>query len=431
MDGGEPDSAANAPPVIRLAGGVNGVDLFRVGDRVLLATAGEDGAARVLDVGAEPPIEETLVPIGAPLVGVKFANGEGRTAMVAAEREGGGTVRAWQLSNGPGLLPPEVGELRALAVHLDTATAADGRSIAAAALSDRTVLVIDAVTGEELARQTIGPDCSLRGVLICPWAGDLLLAAYGARADESADGEDSSLGVIYLWPQWRDPAVPAVQVELPGLADVLGLVCWNDELLVTGQQRRHDETPVWSVRQADAGWVAAPCPVSTSEDNDLSELARCTALGVVATANGAYLAVRDDFDDVWDISLTDWEARPGDFALAGVLEPLAYEGQLSFLGGETVVELTLPDGQTLLAFADEANDGKLTAIAALPDLSLVVAGRDDGRLSVWRTPGETQQVIQLGSDARQIVVCPPDIVLVRTELGLYTLRLDSAVGMGA
>ena len=85
----------------------------------------------------------------------------------------------------------------------------------------------------------------------------------------------------------------------------------------------------------------------------------------------------------------------------------------------------------MVRFADETNDGKLTAIAALPDLTLVVAGRDDGRLSVWRTPGETQQVIQLGSDARQIVVCPPDIVLVRTELGLYTLRLDSAVGTGA
>ncbi len=392
-------ATASADGTARVWDAQNGDELFSLAheDQVLdiafspdgtrLATASADLTARVWDAATG----EELFRLEHTDWATRLAfSPDGRTLAVAAEQ-----TYLWDVSSGD-LLTILPGD----AAPLFVAFSPDGSRLLSGG-QDRTAVIWDAATGEELAR--LAHNDWVEDGAFSPQAGE---PAGGWVATASDDGAarlwNPESGAIFYLP--HDDFVYCLQFSPDGhwLA-----TCSRDGLArlwetATGHLAAvmSLESPVWQVAFDPSGWRLA----AGSEDGRVAvwdvrallgdplllpqpDLARALAL----SADGTQLAVASD-----DLSVRLFDAASGEERAA--LELPDYIFDLAF--DPTGDRLAIADGDGsvylwMLAMIDPADDTapislthntewvRLRSVAFSPDGKLLAAGGEDGVIKVW------------------------------------------------
>lgn len=422
------DPPKHPTEIVRLFGGVNAVDAFRVGGRVYVVSGGEDGAVQVVEVTSDDPVE-MLTPLGVPVSAVAFAGGETGGAVVVASAGRSGTITSFPVvaGDGPPFLPP-VGERLGEVLDISAVVGGDGRPLVASALSTGVVEICDGTTGAKLVE--LEPSISLAGVSLLPWDGQLVLFAYGSRGaeDDAADAAaESTEGVVELW---TDPLVAGsatTTVPVAGLTSVSGVEAVGDGFAVSGATDG-DDIPLRLITPVGEDWDVRPLGDDLAVEPDFRPTGYVRLLGVLSTDDrGTAIVITDDH---LVYSLDDHGLSMISAAAAqSAAHPVVSRGHGAILAGTYVVSLVALDEDVEVEevdFRDEQVWTPITAITAAPDLAYVIAGKEDGRLLIWRRElGESPELaIRLAWPARQLVLLPPNLLLVRGDGGLHALTLD-------
>jgi WD40 repeat protein len=86
--------------IVRLSGGVNAVDVMPGGDRVHLATGGDDGQVELVELVGGDLTRHHVQPAGEPISAVRFAHVDTRPVLLTAESSPTRLIREWSLESG-------------------------------------------------------------------------------------------------------------------------------------------------------------------------------------------------------------------------------------------------------------------------------------------------------------------------------------------
>ncbi|MCP2314149.1 P-loop NTPase fold protein [Kitasatospora paracochleata] len=208
------------------------------GDRLLLATGGNDGTVRLWELTGP----DMLAPLGVPLAGhtgpvgsVAWARDGDRLLLATGSNDG--TVRLWELT-GPDMLTP-------LGVPLAGHTGPVG-SVAWARDGDRLLLATGSNDGTVRLRELTGPDTlTPLGVPLTSHAGPVLSVAWARDGDRLLLATGGNDGTVRLWELTGPDMLTPLGEPLTSHAGLVWSVAWARDgdrlLLATGSND-------WTVR---------------------------------------------------------------------------------------------------------------------------------------------------------------------------------------
>jgi WD40 repeat protein len=394
--------------IVRLSGGVNSMDIMPGGDRVHLATGGEDGQVELVELVGGDLTRHHVQPAGEPISAVRFAHVDTRPVLLTAESSQRGLIREWSLESSE-----YVGELDAQVIDFDSLTDPVAGPVVAIADAAGTVKIRVGNVWRELGATGL----ALAGVRLWQRGNRLSVIACGRT--------DAAVG-IRVWELRAEDEPVATDVVFAELTDIRLVAPSGEELFAVAYGEAHPFENLWLLTDNNGSWECAPVPRLTAErGDDFGMPADPDWMTPVAGTDGRQVLV-GDYGTVTLVSLdhrTFYEMQtfvstaPASIMLGG--EPAMVVG----CGAVVCVE-RLRDAGTVAEYLYRS-EIDLVSVGASEDGSLVAAGTEDGQLLIWRAPDHPEHVVSLGSPAKQIAVLGQDTVLVRTSLGIAAIRFGS------
>ncbi|HKS48961.1 MAG TPA: hypothetical protein VJT49_28410 [Amycolatopsis sp.] len=404
-----------AEKIAQLSGGVNSVAVTTVlGDRVLVAAGCEGGRVELFGLVDGEPAEGPVQLESEPISAVAFARIDDDEVMLAAESARAGLIRQWRLPP-----PPEIGDLHT--------TPSDF-----ACVDENTIAIL---LQDGTAHLWRGPDVreldttGLRPLGIGTWqTGSRLWVGahgefYGTDADGASDGSGGS-GGVRLWPADAD-AGSSFDVAFPDHTEVCGLTPCGDGLLAIAWSQPDVLASLWLLTPTDHGWDRTPTAL---EDADAFVIRPDWAIEIPGSAGrhvvyGTFVVAHSVSLDTARFTHERVFTQRVPTAARHLGEPVIVVPRGAVVQAE---RLGNPDILTRDNVAVEFHGVpwvEIVAVAALDDLSLVVAGTEDGRLLCWYGNNSVDLVVRLGSPVRQLALADHRTAVVRTDLGIQTIRV--------
>lgn len=421
--------------ITTLFGGVNCLDLMHVDDRIHLVSAGEDG--KIVYLVTDPDFVAhagIVLPHGRPLGAVTFAETAHGRVLLSAESSGSGVIRAWPLAATSWPLTPAVGELSKRIRSLDAIVDADGTLV---------VVVVD--VDDHIGIRVGSADWSFDAAQLTVHAVSMwidhthLWIAASGRADDE--------GAVRLWGISRDAEPIQLTLTFPELLHVAGVTEIqddNDFLTVVGT--RHGGGPaVMVVSSAEGHWSSRDVPM----DGIPPEYELIDWMSAIAGSGGREVLL-SGAGRLHRVSI-EHGVLGTDHSLFASPRPASIHtahGAALVHGYGFDVTIQSFEENFYLAKLHIEPYGEITSIAALPDGTMVAAGTTDGRIALWQdfpidpaplppatdTTERTQsnesrapnQVIRLSSAVLHLVVPSNEMLVARTDLGIYVLQIQRA-----
>lgn len=420
--------------IAALFGGVNCVDLTVADDLIHAVTAGEDGKIvyHVTDMNFDA-VTDTVLAGGQPVGVVTFAEVNQRRVLLSAESSHSGAIRLWPLTTSSSPLPPTIGELSAPIRHFDCIADSFGMLVIAIVKQDET---IDLYYGNEnWSFDTAG--LSIHEVRLWHANGSLWTAALGSR---------NGSGAIRLW-QFRSKADPIVVHNLyfEYFIRIFGVTSLQSDagFLVAGTE--HDGCPALAIiRQEVDCWTANPVQVDdiSSEGGQIDWMIPVVGTGGREVFVGGVGTVHHISIDNGRLATDPLFAAQHPAAIRSDHGAAIASERLSSVYIKTLER----DGAGVSLFIKPHAD--VLSVAVFDDGAIVVAGTADGRIIIWHdirleppthvvhSPGTTDykvverasgkepnQIIRLPAAVLQLVVPSAEIIVARTDFGVYTLQI--------